>query len=99
MARHMVCEWGMSDLGPLSFGKVEEELFLGREIAKRVDYSEETAKKIDENVKEIVMSCYERAEKVIKDNINALRKIAEVLLEKEVLNGVEIEGIIQEEKT
>ncbi|MEA3222406.1 MAG: ATP-dependent zinc metalloprotease FtsH [Thermodesulfobacteriota bacterium] len=97
MARHMVCEWGMSDLGPLSFGKVEEEIFLGREIAKRVDYSEETARKIDESVKKIVLACYEKAKKIIKDNIDVLHKIANVLLEKEVIDGAEIDRIIQEE--
>jgi len=96
MARHMVTEWGMSNLGPLSFGKVEQEMFLGREIAKRVDYSEETAQKIDEEVKQIIMGCYEKATDIIKSNTDTLHKIAQRLLEKEVLDAAEIEEIVNE---
>ncbi len=97
MARHMVTEWGMSELGPLNFGKVEEEMFLGREISKRIDFSEETARKIDEEVRKIIISCYKKAKDIILNNINALHKIAGLLLEKEVIDGSEIEEIIRGE--
>ncbi|HOO45150.1 MAG TPA: ATP-dependent zinc metalloprotease FtsH [Deltaproteobacteria bacterium] len=96
MARHMVTEWGMSSLGPLSFGKVEQEMFLGREISKRVDYSELTAQKIDEEIKAIVTGCYEKTKEIIQDNIDILHRIAQRLREKEVIDGAEIEQIIQE---
>jgi cell division protease FtsH len=96
MARHMVTEWGMSALGPLSFGKVEQEMFLGREIAKRVDYSEETAQKIDEEVKHIVLDCYQKAKEVIEANQDKLHKIADRLIEKEVIDGSEIDAVLRE---
>ena len=72
MARKMVCEWGMSELGPLSFGKKEEQIFLGREIAQHRDYSEETAIRIDEEVKRIVSTAYSRARAIIEQHSNAL---------------------------
>src|SRR5690242_17520037 len=87
MARKMVCEWGMSDLGPLSFGKKEEQIFLGREIAQHRDYSEETAIRIDEEVKRIVSTSYDRARAIIDQHSNALIRVAEALLEREVLDG------------
>ncbi len=94
LARKMVCEWGMSELGPLSFGKKEEQIFLGREIAQHRDYSEDTAIKIDEQVKKLVQTGYERALKVIEAKSDALVRVAEALLEREVLDGAEIiEGI------
>jgi cell division protease FtsH len=96
MARHMVTEWGMSSLGPLSFGKVEQEIFLGREISKRVDYSELTAQKIDEEVKMIIMDCYNKAKGIVEDYLDILHKIAQTLLEKEVIDGAEIDKIVQE---
>jgi cell division protease FtsH len=96
MARHMVTEWGMSSLGPLSFGKVEQEIFLGREISKRVDYSELTAQKIDDEVKSIIMDCYNKTKGIVEDNIDILHKIAQTLLEKEVIDGAEIDKIVQE---
>jgi cell division protease FtsH len=96
MARHMVTEWGMSSLGPLSFGKVEQEMFLGREISKRVDYSELTAQKIDDEVKTIIMSCYTTTREIIHSNLDILHKIAQHLLEKEVIDGSEIDQIVQE---
>ena len=96
MARHMVTEWGMSSLGPMSFGKVEQEMFLGREISKRVDYSELTAQKIDEEIKTIILGCYNKAKQIVQENIDSLHKIAKRLLEKEVLDGAEIDKIIQE---
>ena len=96
LARKMVCEWGMSErLGPLSFGKKQEEIFLGREIAQHRDYSEHTAVLIDEEVKRLVMENYERSKKLLKDNINTLKALAEALLEKEVLNGQEVDEIIR----
>jgi len=99
MARHMVTEWGMSSLGPLSFGKVEQEMFLGREIAKRVDYSEETAQKIDQEVKQIVLECYQKAKVLIEKHIGTLHTIAQRLLEKEVIDGSEIDAILAEAAT
>src|SRR5664280_1371089 len=95
LARKMVCEWGMSDkMGPLSYGKKEEQIFLGREFATHKDYSEETAKYIDLEVVSIVTRNYEKAKKILTDHIEILHKIAEELLEKEVLNGAEIDVLI-----
>lgn len=95
LARKMVCEWGMSDkMGPLSYGKKEEQIFLGREFATHKDYSEETAKNIDAEVVSIVTRNYEKAKKLLTDNIEILHKIAGELLEKEVLNGGEIDALI-----
>ena len=95
LARKMVCEWGMSDeLGPLTFGKKDEEIFLGREIATRRDYSEEIALKIDSEVKRLVTENYERAKRMLRDNMAALKALAEALLEKEVLEAAEIDQII-----
>jgi cell division protease FtsH len=95
LARKMICEWGMSDkLGPLTFGKKDEEIFLGREIATRRDYSETTAIEIDNEVKRLVMDNYERAKNILRDNIKALRAIAEALLEREVLDAPEIDKLI-----
>src|SRR5213592_2267987 len=96
LARKMVCEWGMSDeLGPLTFGKKDEEIFLGREIATRRDYSEDIALKIDTEVKRLVTENYERAKRILRENIAALKALAEALLEKEVLEAAEIDQIIQ----
>ncbi|MBI4481791.1 MAG: ATP-dependent metallopeptidase FtsH/Yme1/Tma family protein [Acidobacteria bacterium] len=95
-ARKMVCEWGMSDeMGPLSFGKKEEQIFLGREIQRHQDYSEETALKIDQEVKRIVLRNYERARKILVDNQDKLLRLAEALLEYEVLDSLEIEQVIK----
>ncbi len=96
LARKMVCEWGMSDeLGPLTFGKKDEEIFLGREIATRRDYSEEIALKIDSEVKRLVTENYERTKRMLLENMASLRALAEALLEKEVLDAPEIDKIIQ----
>ena len=95
LARKMVCEWGMSELGPLSFGKKEEQIFLGREIAQHRDYSEETAIKIDQQVKKLVQTGYDRARKVIEEKSDALVRVAEMLLEREVLDGAEVNQIIE----
>jgi cell division protease FtsH len=94
MARKMVCEWGMSELGPMSFGKKEEQIFLGREIAQHRDYSEATAIKIDEQVKKLVEEGYQRARKIIEAKSDALARIAEALLEREVLDGAEVRLLI-----
>ncbi|HEV8291752.1 MAG TPA: AAA family ATPase, partial [Tepidisphaeraceae bacterium] len=94
LARKMVCEWGMSELGPLSFGKKEEQIFLGREIAQHRDYSEDTAIRIDEQVKKLVQNGYDRALKVIEAKADALIRVAEALLEREVLDGAEVKQII-----
>ena len=95
LARKMVCEWGMSDeIGPLSYGKKDEQIFLGREFATHKDYSEDTARKIDREVSHIVMKCYENAKKILSDRIDILNRIASELLEKEVLNGLELDEII-----
>jgi cell division protease FtsH len=95
LARKMVCEWGMSEkMGPLTFGKKEQEIFLGREISQHRDYSEHTAIEIDQEVRRLVTENYERAKMLIRDNIKALRALAEALLEREVLDAPEIEKII-----
>ncbi|MEO7145761.1 MAG: ATP-dependent zinc metalloprotease FtsH [Bryobacteraceae bacterium] len=98
MARKMVCEWGMSDLGPLSFGKKEEQIFLGREISQHRDFSEETAIRIDEQVKKLVTVGYDRARGIIEERSDALVRIAEALLEREVLDGAEVLKLIGGEK-
>ena len=98
IARKMVCEWGMSEkLGPLSFGKKEEEIFLGREFARHRDYSEDTARLIDDEVRMIVTRCYEKAKEIIQTNMATLHKLATTLLEKEVLDGNQIDAIIKDE--
>ncbi len=97
LARKMVCEWGMSEkLGPLTFGKKEEQIFLGREIAQHRDYSEDTAVKIDQEVSSIVMKNYERAMKLLNGNIDLLHRLAKELLDREVLDNKEIDKIINE---
>ncbi len=95
MARKMVCEWGMSDLGPLSFGKKEEQIFLGREIAQHRDYSEETAIKIDVEVRRMVDGAYAKARAVIEEHREAVVRIAEALLEREILDGSEVHALIE----
>jgi cell division protease FtsH len=96
LARKMVCEWGMSEaMGPLSYGKKEEQIFLGREFAVHKDYSEETAQRIDKEVTRLVSESYEKAKKLLSDHIDILNKIASELLEKEVLNTAELDKIIQ----
>ncbi len=98
MSRKMVCEWGMSEMGPLSFGKKEEQIFLGREIAQHRDYSEDTAIKIDEQVRKLVEAGYDRAKRIIQENSEALVRIAETLLEREVLDGDEVKLLIEGHK-
>ncbi len=97
LARKMVCEWGMSDkMGPLTFGQKEEQIFLGREIAQHRDYSEKTAQEIDKEVKSIVSECYEKASTIVKENIDLLHRLAKTLLEKEVLDGHQIQLLLKE---
>ena len=96
IARKMVCEWGMSErMGPLQFGKREEMIFLGREIAQHQDYSEQTAMEIDREVRRIVMENFERAKALIQCRLETLHGLAEALLEREVLNGPEINAIVE----
>jgi len=97
MAHKMVCEWGMSDMGPLTFGKPDQEIFLGRDLGRRADYSEATAIQIDNEVKRIVTTAYERGRRLIEENQKAMHRIAKTLLEKEVLDGEEVLAIIAEE--
>ena len=94
MARQMVCEWGMSSMGPLTFGKKEEQIFLGREIAQHRDYSEATAIRIDAEVGSFVKTGHDVAKKIITENSEALVRIAEALLEREVLEGDEVTTLI-----
>ena len=95
LARKMVCEWGMSEkMGPVTFGKKDEMIFLGREIAQHQDYSEETAKEIDQEVRRFVMDAYERARELVKSQIAVLHALAAALLEREVLEGSEIDVIV-----
>jgi len=94
LARKMVCEWGMSDLGPLTFGKKEEQIFLGREIAQHRDYSEATAIQIDEEVKKMVSAGYSTAKGILSENRETLIRIAKALIEREVLDASEIKMLV-----
>jgi len=95
MARKMVCEWGMSDkMGPLSFGKKDEQIFLGREMATHKNYSEATAVEIDTEIRSIVDDSYTRALTLLRDNIQNLHNLSECLIEKENLTGAEVDEII-----
>jgi cell division protease FtsH len=96
IARKMVCEWGMSDkLGPLAYGQKDEEIFLGRQIMRHKNYSEETAIAIDDEIKKIVSTCMERADRILKDNMDTLHRLAAALLEREILDATEIDMIIR----
>ena len=96
LAQQMVRSWGMSALGPLSFAKDEEQVFLGREIAQHRDYSEETAKKIDAEIYELIKRSYERARVVLTEHLDVLHKLAEALIEKETILGAEMDDIIRQ---
>jgi cell division protease FtsH len=97
LARKMVCEWGMSEkLGPVTFGQKQELVFLGRDMTRHQDYSEATARDIDQEITEIVTSCHERAKEILKKNLHVLHQVARTLLEKEVIDGTEIKRIIEE---
>jgi len=95
IARKMVCTWGMSDeMGPLTFGKNEEQVFLGREISTHKNFSEDTAERIDREISKIVVENYDRAKRLLSDNIDILHRLAKELLEKEVLNAEDVDEII-----
>ncbi|MCX5816115.1 MAG: ATP-dependent zinc metalloprotease FtsH [Proteobacteria bacterium] len=97
IVRKMVCEWGMSEkLGPLNYGKNEEHIFLGREIGRHRDFGESTAQEIDEELRKLVTNCYDRAKRLLVEKINALHTIANALLDKETLDGQEIDTIIKD---
>jgi len=97
IVRKMVCEWGMSEkLGPLNYGKNEEHIFLGREIGRNRDFSEDTAQEIDQELRKIITDCYNRAKGIIVNNMDTLHALANALLEKESLDGLEIDKIIGE---
>ena len=94
LARHMVCDWGMSPMGPMSFGKKEEQIFLGRELAMHKDYSEETARKIDAEIARIVSDGYATAKNALSENLQILHTLAEELIKREVLNAEDLDAII-----
>jgi cell division protease FtsH len=95
LVRRMVCEWGMSEkLGPMTFGKKEEEIFLGRDFTQKTDYSKSTAVDIDAEIRRLIQESYQRAKDILTTNLRLLHKIAEQLLEKEVLDGAEIHAIV-----
>ena len=95
LAQQMIRSWGMSDnLGPLSYAKGEEQVFLGREIAQHRDYSEATAQKIDEEINKLIKNAYERAKSVLNENLDILHQLAERLLEKETVMGKELDELI-----
>jgi len=99
IARKMVCEWGMSEkLGPLAYGNKEQEIFLGREISQHKDYSEQTAQVIDSEVKKIITTSMERAEKILSDNEEMLHRLSKELLEREILDSDEIDKIMRGEE-
>ncbi|HUL33406.1 MAG TPA: ATP-dependent zinc metalloprotease FtsH [Candidatus Eisenbacteria bacterium] len=95
IARNMVCEWGMSELGPLAFGKKEEAIFLGREIAQHRDFSEDTALQIDREVKRIVSAGYENAKRILSTHKETLDRVAQALLEREVLDANEVKLLLE----
>ena len=96
LARKMVCEWGMSKkMGPLTFGRKEEQVFLGRDIARHQDYSEHTALLIDQEVKRIVSESYERAKQILNENRDVLERVAEALIEREVLDAEDVKMLIE----
>jgi cell division protease FtsH len=96
IVQRMVRSWGMSEkLGPLSYAKTEDHIFLGREIAQHRDYSEETARRIDSEISKITQQAYDKARKVLNDNMDILHKLAEMLLEKETVLGKELDELIQ----
>jgi cell division protease FtsH len=96
LARKMVCEWGMSEkLGPLTFGKKEEQIFLGREITQHKDYSEKTAQDIDEEVKSIVIERYKHSKDLLTENKETLIRLAEALLERETLDAADVDAVVE----
>ena len=98
IARSMVCDWGMSELGMISFGDKQDQVFLGKELSRAQNYSEETAQKIDYAIKDIIDVQYKRAKEILNDNIKALHTSAEALLEHETIEGKHIHEIIDQGK-
>ncbi len=99
LARKMVCEWGMSEkMGPLAFGKKEEAIFLGRELSRHSDYSEETAREIDSEIRRLVTSNYEKAKSIISEHRDQLESLAQALLKHESLNGEQIDQVMRGEQ-
>jgi cell division protease FtsH len=96
MARKMICEWGMSDvMGPVSFGKKEDQIFLGREMSSHEGYSEKTAIEIDTEIRRIVQTQYDMAKKLLSDNRASLEKIAGALLEYETLDATDLDTLLK----
>ncbi len=95
IARHMVCDWGMSELGPVAFGENQDHIFLAREITRNQNYSEETARQIDAEIHKIIDSQYKRAQQMIVEHREALEKIAEALLEHETIDGKHVDEILE----
>jgi cell division protease FtsH len=98
LARKMVCEWGMSELGPLAFGRKEQEVFLGRDFVQQQEYSEKTALEIDDEVKKIITRNYDRSKKLLQEKLDSLHRLAEALLEFETLDGEQIDQAIRGDK-
>jgi len=98
IARSMVCDWGMSDLGMISFGDKQDQVFLGKELSRAQNYSEETAQKIDIAIKTIIDEQYTRAKQILEDKIEALHASAEALLEHETIEGKHIHEILEHGK-
>jgi cell division protease FtsH len=98
IARKMVCQWGMSELGPLTFGERDDLIFLGRDLAVNKNFSERTSERIDDEVKKIIMRCYNRTQELLEANRDKLVKIAALLLEKEALSSDEINAIVNGKK-
>jgi len=97
LARMMVVRWGMSErMGPIGYGRKDEEIFLGRDFTQRVEYSERTAIEIDQEIRRIALEAYERARTLLRKNLEALHKVAENLLEREVLDGGDIDEIVRQ---
>jgi cell division protease FtsH len=97
IARHMVCDWGMSEIGPLALGNKNEEIFLGRELTQSRDYSDQTAVKIDYEMRQIIQTCRHRAETILKDNEELMHRMADALLEYETLNREQISRLVSNE--
>jgi cell division protease FtsH len=95
LARKMVCEFGMSRLGPMTFGKKEEQIFLGREIAQHRDFSDDTAQQIDAEVRSFVDTAYKSAYSILESNQDIMHRMAAALLERETLDATEIKLIIE----
>ena len=99
LARKMVCEWGMSDVvGPVTYSEQSEEVFLGRDYSRRQQHSEQMAQTIDEEIRKILLTASDKAENLLRENIDMLHKTSQILLEREVLDGEELDMIIRGEE-